>query len=156
MTRQQLTAKKLLSSQAGFSFVETLIALGVSLIVMSGLVIGTYFIRKMSNTVQIRSTEEKQITQIIENIRSSVEKYQITYDDTEDARNKLLDIAVLPMAWNATTVTSKDLCKDCPGRFGFVIQPFQGMRGLYVVTVRLTHTDWAEVSKDFQFVVSVR
>lgn len=145
-----------LRSQRGFSIIETLVAVAVSLIVMSGLLVGAFYIRKMSSSVQVRSTEEKQIAQVIENIRSSVENYQVTYDASETAREAALQIKNLPMAWSSDVITTVAACKDCPGRFGFVIQPFEGMRGLYIVTLRLTHREWTEGAKDYQFVVSVR
>ncbi|MBX2993918.1 MAG: type II secretion system protein [Bdellovibrionaceae bacterium] len=149
-----------LKSQSGFSIVETIVAAAIGIIVISGLITGAYYIRKMSSTVQIRSTEEKQIAQVIENIRSSIETYQITYNDDdatpEDTREAALKIENLPMAWSADVITTAQECKNCPGRFGFVIQPFERMRGLYLVTLRLTHIEWSEGSKDYQFVVSVR
>lgn len=144
-----------LRTQQGFAIVENLLAVAI-------VAIGSYFIltsasvfKQMSTTVETESAEDKQVLQIIENIRSSPESYQIAFIDSEQ-RDLVLGVDKLPMAWSNQVVATAETCPECPGRFGFMMQPFSGMRGLYIVTLRMTHKSWIESYKDFEFVVSPR
>lgn len=65
----------------------------------------------------------------------------------------------MTMAWDVGVQTPVDQCPNCAGRYGFVIQPFEGtgLQGLYLVTLRMTHTSWVgEKYRDYQFVVTTK
>lgn len=144
-------------NQRGFSLVETLVGLGI--MVSSGLAIVTTIlvVRGVGVEIETRSSEEKQIMQIVENIRTAPENFQIAFVTGDQDKETLLKPETLPMAWGNNMVAEASECEGCPGRFGYIVQPFQGMRGLYVVTLRMTHASWKEPTyKDFEFVVSAR
>jgi type II secretory pathway pseudopilin PulG len=140
----------------GFSIVENIVAVGISVVAMAGIVSGLFYMKKMGGEAVLRSTEEKEIIQVIENVRTGIDKYQVTYDTTEAVREKLLALEKLPGAWGPDKISFAKDCPSCPGRYGFIIQPYDTYRGLYMVTVRISHNDWPEKYKDYQFVVSVR
>jgi hypothetical protein len=93
---------------------------------------------------------------VIENMRSAIENFQITYDATPTQKEASLKVENLPVAWSLDLTAPVVDCLKCPGRLGYTIQPFDGMRGLYLVTVRVTHTDWTEAYRDYEFVVGAK
>lgn len=144
-------------NQHGFSIVENLVAL--SLMVTSGLAIMTSIlvVRGVGMEIETKSSEEKQILQIVENIRTSPENYQVAFLTGDLDKEQILRPETLPMAWGNNMVAEASKCAACPGRFGYVVQPFSGMRGLYLVTLRMSHESWKDPNyKDFEFVVSAR
>lgn len=141
--------------QGGFAIVENLVSLVIILMATAALMTAIVVYRKVARSVETQSSQEKQVLQIIENVRTSMENYQISFALGDAERDRLLAVSKLPMAWDAQIVTAKENCGSCPGRFGYVVQPFEGMRGLYLVTMRMTHKDW-HIPKDYEFVVSAK
>ena len=52
------------------------------------------------------------------------------------------------MAWNKfgfkVPVKKCEINKECPrGRYGVVVKPIAGHRGIYKMTVKLTHDEWS-------------
>lgn len=151
----------LISNQKGFSIVEGIAALALITVVGFSFISGVLSLKKISADTGTKNSLYKQINDVIENIRPNVRMYQINFISTDDEREKALDIKKLPMAWGNGFVSTAKQCENCPGRFGFVIQAYPGMKGLYLVTLRMTHKDWAEEQKegdygfmDYQFVVN--
>ncbi|GEM_PF-929922 len=151
--------RSLRKNQQGFSILESLLGLAMITLVGSFFISGTLSMRKVAKESGTKNSLYKQINDIIENVRPNVRMYQINFVQTEQEKNNMLALDALPMAWGNGMLVTKDKCKDCPGRYGFVIQAYPGMRGLYLVTVRVSHKDWAQDTskqkinpKDFGFV----
>ncbi|AHZ85225.1 hypothetical protein Bb109J_c2537 [Bdellovibrio bacteriovorus] len=158
---------KVASNQKGMSILEVLLGLAMITLVGSFFISGILSMKKVAMDSGTKNSLYKQINDVIENIRPNVRMYQINYFTTDKERENALNPGDLPMAWgNGMMSTAKD-CPGCPGRYGFVIQAYPGMKGLYLVTVRLTHRDWAQGEKaavagdaksygyvDYQFVVN--
>jgi type II secretory pathway pseudopilin PulG len=152
---------KHLRNQGGVTLLEILFALGI-------LVVGTYLVvegvnqmESSSRQTRLLSSTEKQINAIVDNIRTSLGSYQITYDASDAVTAKLLDPANLPMAWGPNTVMAVKDCaptKSCPlGRYGFIITPLAGSRGLYTVTLRMTNEEWkGEKFREYKFLATVQ
>ena len=62
----------------------------------------------------------------------------------------------LPLAWNNKLVVPVEKCPSCPGRMGYVAHPVNGIRGMFRVVVRITHTELIKGHKDYEFIVSPR
>lgn len=144
-----------LRGQGGFAIIENLVSLVIILMATGALMSAIMVYRRVAHSVETQSSQEKQVLQIIENVRTGLENYQISFAVGDAERDRLLASSKLPMAWDAEIVTAKENCPGCPGRFGYVVQPFEGMRGLYLVTMRMTHKDW-DIPKDYEFVVSAK
>ena len=148
---------------SGFSLIENLLAIAVVSVVSVGLMGGMIALQKMSTQTHLLTSREKQINDIADNIRVSLETYQINYanqisvtDGSNPDVKDLLDLAKLPLAWdNGVSMTAEE-CTTCAGRYGFVVQPYQSFPGLYLVTMRMTHKTWTEPYRDYVFVVSVK
>ena len=147
-------------NERGATLLEIMFALGI-------LIIGTYLVvegvNQMENSskeTQLLSTTERQINTIVDNIRTSLGNYQITYDPK--AVDTLLALNSLPMAWAPGVVLAVKDCsptKSCPpNRFGFVIVPVAGLgsRGLYKVTLRMTNAEWKEPFREYHFLATVQ
>ncbi|HEY8279619.1 MAG TPA: type II secretion system protein [Bdellovibrionota bacterium] len=150
----------MMRNQRGFTLLEVMFALGI-------LIVGTYLaaegvnqIEDLSKDTRTLSATERQINLIVDNIRTGLGNYQISYDYSREAKEELLDLKKLPMAWAAGVVEEVAKCepkKTCPqGRYGFVVQPVERFRGLYTVTLRMTHKDWKEPYRDYEFLVTVQ
>lgn len=152
---------KLLKNQAGVTMLEIVFALGI-------LTVGTYIVVKgvdnmqdMTRDTRNMSSTERQIAMIVDNIRTSLGQYQINFTYDKKSRDEELELAKLPMEWDAGT--ERPLSEDCKtknqcmgGRYGFVVQPIEQYRGLYMITLRMTHTSWPEKYRDYEFLVTVQ
>jgi hypothetical protein len=142
----------------GQTIVESLVALG--LITFVGLVFfgGLVQLRKTTNDSLLDSATDRQIADIAENIKAGVQKYQVNFNLDKAAVENLLKVENLPMAWDVGVVAEKSQCGRCQGTYGYVIQPYDKYRGLYLVTLRLSHKSWLpnETYRDYNFVVSAK
>ncbi|XGC79882.1 hypothetical protein ACES2L_11130 [Bdellovibrio bacteriovorus] len=156
--------KSILKNQKGISILESLLGMAMITLVGSFFISGTLSLKKVAKESTTKNSLYKQINDVIESIRPNVRMYQINYLGTDQERNNALALDTLPMAWGNGLITTAEKCRACPGRFGYVIQTYPGMKGLYLVTVRLSHKDWAESTSvtnpsafgfvDYQFVVN--
>ena len=155
--------RHLISKQNGQSIVEALVGLGLISVVGLTFTGGMISLRNTTKSAVNLSATERQINDIAENIKSGVENYQVNYnyDDPGSAKNSGEALAVdkLPMAWDNDKTLPRESCPNCPGTYGYIIQPLEAYRGLYVVTLRMTHKDWiakGENFRDYSFVVSAK
>lgn len=160
--------KNLARNQQGMSILEVLLGLAMITLVGSFFISGILSMKKVATDSGTKNSLYKQINDVIENIRPNVRMYQINYFTTDREREEALNPEKLPMAWGNGMMSTKEQCPGCPGRYGFVIQAYPGMKGLYLVTVRLTHKDWAQSVEggtkagpgygyvDYQFVVNAQ
>ena len=145
-----------LSKSSGFSLTEIMISLGILGIVVSVFSFAFYNYTRTSKLSQLKGSSDKQVNDLVEMIRGSIENYQITFDSKLATKEDLLDVKELPMAWDLNYYGRAVDCPTCQGRFGYLIQPNTDFPGLYVVTIRVTHADWPEKFRDFQFVTSAK
>lgn len=141
----------------GFSIIEGVIALSLVSVVVVVFLEGIQQFRTVAFRANVLSSNEKQINDIAENIRSNFQNYQVNFDYTSAKLNQLLALNNLPMAWDLGVNLPVNQCSTCRGKYGFVIQPLDTFRGLYTVTLRFTYQDWgAGVYKDYVFLVSAK
>ncbi|AHI06467.1 hypothetical protein BDW_09835 [Bdellovibrio bacteriovorus W] len=154
-----------LKNNRGLTILESLLGLAMLTLVGSFFISGTMTMRKVARDSGTKDALYKQINDVIENIRPNVRMYQINYSPTDEERAAALALDKLPMAWGNGSIETKETCPGCPGRYGFVIQAYPDLKGLYLVTVRLSHKDWSQQSGavssetqfgyvDYQFVVN--
>lgn len=160
--------KNLARNQQGLSILEVLLGLAMITLVGSFFISGILSMKKVAVNTGTRNALYKQINDVIENIRPNVRMYQVSYFETDEEREEALNPDTLPMAWGDGIISTRDLCPGCPGRYGYVIQSYPGISGLYLVTVRLTHREWARSDEgpdreglgyghvDYQFVVNTQ
>lgn len=157
------TFQSLVNNQKGQTIVESLVGLGLISVIGLAFSGGMVALRNATKTSVVMSSTERQINDIAENIKAGVENYQVNYNfdtaGTTTNLDKALDYQNLPMAWDNEITTSRDNCPKCAGTYGYIIQPLEAYRGLFQVTLRLTHKDWAahgEKYRDYTFVVSAK
>jgi len=142
----------------GYTFIEVLIAMGLLTVVMFSLVGGLVSLKGTSRDSLVLSSSERQVDDVAENIKSGIENYQINFNYKE-SKNTSLALESLPMAWDVGVLTTREECPTCAGSYGYVIQPMEQFRGLYLVTLRMTHKTWkakGETYRDYAFVVSAK
>ena len=127
----------------GFISVEGIITMAVALIVALELLQGISTFRKVSKNIAVSNSKDKEIYEIGESIRMSLDSFQVNYSFDSKDTEKLLDVKNLPMAWDSGIQSTVKECPQCPGRYGFVIRPLEEQRGLYLVTMRLTYQTWS-------------
>lgn len=150
--------KSFIKNQQGQTIVEAIIGFALITIVGLAFVGGMVSLRNTTKGTVILSTTEKQVSDIAENIKSGVENYQVNFSDDSSGEDPL-DPSTLPMAWDSGVSVPKDDCATCAGTYGYVIQPYSNYRGLYKVTLRMTHKAWIENGENFRdyvFVVSAK
>lgn len=131
--------KKLINK--GFSFVELMVAVsifGTFVVIYIGITKNFYLNNK---NVLETTVVNNYVNGIYNNIQSNIELYQVSYDSTSFI-NMTSAAALkqnLPLAWDSQKLSSVSSCPACPGRMGFIIAPIPSYRGLYKLTIRVTH-----------------
>lgn len=149
--------RRLLNRQ-GQTLVEVLVGFGLITVVGAAFTAGMVSLRNTTRDTVVLSSADRQIADIAENIKAGVENYQVDFN-YEDGTSTALAVDNLPMAWDVGISVPKDECEDCAGRYGYTIQPYEAFRGLYKVTLRMTHRTWQakdEPYRDYVFVVSAK
>jgi type II secretory pathway pseudopilin PulG len=150
--------KKLSQNSQGYTFVEVLMAMVLLTIMTFSLVGGMVSLKGTSRDSLVLSASERQVDDVAENIKSGIENYQINFNYRE-GKGIALSLDNLPMAWDIGVLTTREECPQCAGSYGYVIQPMEEFRGLYLVTLRMTHKTWkakGEEYRDYAFVVSAK
>ncbi|MGZ3743819.1 MAG: type IV pilus modification PilV family protein [Pseudobdellovibrionaceae bacterium] len=150
--------KRVLNTTHGYSFLEILLALSILSVVFFAFVGGLTSLKKNSRESLILSSSSRQVDDIAENIKAGMENYQINFN-YNDGKANALSLENLPMAWDIGILTTRQECPNCAGTYGYLIQPMEKFRGLYLVTLRMTHKNWkakGEPYRDYSFVVSAK
>ncbi|WP_413287574.1 type IV pilus modification PilV family protein [Bdellovibrio sp. HCB337] len=150
--------KTAVGNQQGYSLLEVLLAMGLLSIVSFSFVGGLISLKGNTRDSLILSSSERQVDDVAENIKAGIENYQVNFN-YKDGRGEALSLDNLPMAWDIGVLTTRIECPDCAGTYGYIIQPMEQFRGLYLVTLRMTHKSWTargEQYRDYNFVVSAK
>lgn len=153
-----MKSKQVLFNNRGQTLAEALVGLALLSIVFAIFTRAHESLNKMVTSTYTSSETDRLVNEVAENIRTGFENYQINFG-SDDQVQQSLNVNSLPMAWGVGTITTASKCADCPGRYGYVIQPISSSPGLFQVTLRLTHKSWiekGEQSRDYVFVVSAK
>ncbi len=152
---------RILSNQKGVSLIEMMTAIGILAVGVVMVMRGVDSMQDMTKQTRNMSSTDRQVAMIVENIRTSLGQYQVHFNYSADSKSEALDVDNLPMEWSAGV--ERPISNDCrvkkiclPGRYGFIIQPIENYRGLYEVTLRMTHTDWKDKYREFRFLATVQ
>ncbi|UYL08332.1 hypothetical protein B9G69_014920 [Bdellovibrio sp. SKB1291214] len=149
--------KLLIANKKGQGIIESLVALGLISVIGMTFAGGLISLRNTSKKSVMASATDRQIADIAENIKAGVQDYQVNFDYDQQKIDDYLPINNLPMLWDVGMVASKGECPRCEGTYGYIIQPYEKYRGLYLVTLRMTHKSWLpEKFRDYNFVVSAK
>ena len=154
--------EKKIKDQSGVTFIEILITSAILSIMAIGLFSAVNYLQNASKKSVNMSNTDRMISGLLDNVRDNINLYQANFQDSESKdenmklnKEKYLNPDNLPMAWAEAVYTEVKNCPKCPGRFGYIIQPFTGYRGMYLVTVRVKHPDLANGgAQDYEFVVT--
>ena len=157
----------MLGNNKGFTIMEALVGIGLLAIVMVTATQGYDYIKKSQSKMITMNTTENRVNEIIQTVKGNISQQIISFPGstliagsngtilTDSYIDTVLGAADLPMAWSTTTDTKVSECSNCPGRYGYIITPIPDYGGLYLVSIRFTHTEWgAGTTKNFSFVVS--
>lgn len=142
----------------GQTIVESIIGFALISIVGFAFVGGMVSLRNTTRNTVVMSASEKQISEIAENIKAGVENYQINFK-FDEGTSDVLAPDNLPMAWDNGIVSLRSDCPQCAGTYGYTIQPYEEYRGLYKLTLRMTHRAWQQAGeeyRDYFFVMSAK
>ncbi|QLY26993.1 hypothetical protein [Bdellovibrio sp. KM01] len=149
--------KSFLQQSKGQSIVEALVALGLISVIGLAFTGGLVQLRNTSKSSLLASATDRQVSDISENIKAGVQDYQVNFDYDPSQIDTYLALNNLPMQWDVGRVAAKGQCDTCQGTYGYLIQPYEKYRGLYLVTLRMTHKSWLpEKFRDYTFVVSAK
>lgn len=157
-------------NQSGVSIIEVLFASAALMIVFLAALSFANDIKKRSVLISSKRSYVGEYEKIANLIVSDPKLFKISFDPSEKSKCELLDQANLPIAWDHKNVYEVADCPDCPGRVGYIIQPYDTptFRGVYKVTFRMTHTtltkgqtavcDGAEIpdSQQIELIVGLR
>lgn len=136
----------------GFSFLESIIGMAIIVIFAAIYSGGLIQFKKQAERAININAADKEVLAVIESVRQDLGSHKLNFMLGAAGISKELDTAKLPYAWSKFGTMRAEDCPTCLGRYGFTIQPISGFSGLYIVTIRMTHGDWATY-KDFKFVI---
>ncbi|WP_413587400.1 type IV pilus modification PilV family protein [Bdellovibrio sp. HCB274] len=147
----------LLGNRNGQTIVEALVALGLISVIGLTFAGGMVSLRNTSKASLMASATDRQVSDIAENIKAGVQEYQVNFNYDQTKIDDYLPVDKLPMLWDVGRVAERGSCDTCKGSYGYIIQPYEVYRGLYLVTLRMTHESWApDKFRDYTFVVSAK
>ena len=138
--------KCMYTNKKGMSLVEIMIAVALLGIFTTVSYRGVSLWKKDLSTLKRTVTSEDIIANIRKSLATKGAILQVDYTETS-AVKLLSDANNLTMAWSTSgDVLSVAKCGEkCPaGRYGFVVKPVAGARGLYHMTIKVTHAKWKE------------
>ena len=135
-----------INNQSGMTIVEVLLASVALFIVFFAAIEFAVAIKKRTNTVTSQRSYVNEYEKIANLVMADPKLFKISFDPTEKKKCELLEQSKLPIAWDQKNIYDVADCQNCPGRIGFVIQPYDipTLRGVYKVTFRLTHTTFTQ------------
>ena len=138
--------KKLLFNSTGMGLIEAMMAAGMLAIITAGVYKGVDMWTQILSTEKSTSISDGIKTEIIQSFASQAQFMQIDYS-TRSASQILS--GRLPMAWNKfgkkVPVSICEINKECPrGRYGVVVKAVTGHKGIYKMTIKITHDDWSD------------
>lgn len=135
----------------GVSLAELMVASGVLATVVYIFMGSSSFLNEVGKESMTKINVERVAHDLYESMQQNIAQYQVSYESdsffTVVTKNELLKI--LPLAWNERVLTDVENCQSCKGRMGYVVTPLVGYKGLYKLTVRVTHKD-DKVIKNFE------
>lgn len=153
--------KKILRNALGVGMIE--IFIGFALIGTASYLVlnGMDFLNNKKSEADKTASIEYMISGLVESIRANINMEKIDFQAEEKFLNKYnLDEvkASLKMCWVNDGILPGESYPDCPGKIGYVITPLKTgpleLRGLYKVTVRLTHDQlYPGRFKQYEFIV---
>ncbi len=145
--------KKYIHSNKGTSIIEIAIicvVLGVLSLSMLNLFVANL---KEFQRIKFKKNMNHDITNIVEVVRANVIAQKINFDSSEVSKTYELLSNNLPWAWSQNKIYPVAECPDCPGRFGYTIQPIENIRGIFRVTIKITNSNYLESDLIYEFVV---
>ena len=151
----------LMKTQKGFGIIETLVGFAILGAATFAIMNGLDYIEKNKSKTDKNISLENMLSSVVESARSNIimEKVDFQANSTFLSLTNFNDVRdSLKMCWVKDGLIPLADYPDCPGRFGYVVSPFQvgnlQMRGLYQVTIRTTHSQlFPERFKQYTFIV---
>lgn len=152
-----------LRNREGMTLIELLMASAAFSILATAMLAGLSYIFRNQRRVREMTTEDRMVSSLIANIRANLSLYQTNFTpaNSADANGKpyVDDILKdLPIAFSDDVFLPAKECASCPGRMGFVLQPYSNMPNLYKLTMRITHTELygKGVVREYNFIASFK
>lgn len=152
--------KKFFVTQKGFGLVEVMIGFAILGVGTFIALQGIDFIDKKKVLIDREATQEGLLTGLIESIRINIAMEKIDFNAENFLQNTTYDAVhrSLQLCWVHDGIIPLETFPKCPGRIGYVVTPLKmgplELRGLYKVTVRMTHAElYPNSFKQYEFIV---
>lgn len=152
--------KTLIRSQKGLGMVEVLMGFALAGVGAFIILNAVDFLGEKKAIVDKSATMENLMTGLMESVRSNIAMEKVDFQ-SEDFLNHTTYEAVensLKLCWVNDGIIPVEEYPGCPGKLGYVVAPMKAgnmeFRGLYKVTVRLTHKElFPGQFKQYDFIV---
>jgi prepilin-type N-terminal cleavage/methylation domain-containing protein len=146
---------KHLKNQAGFTFMEVMATAAILGVVSYSFIGSNKFLSQSNKDINSKLSVERAALSLYRSIQTNTGAFQVTNRPADFYKminvNELYD--TLPIAWNETGVYDVSECPHCLGRMGYALAPMLQYRGLYTLTIRITHKKLIDGFKDYIFVI---
>ncbi len=130
-----------MNNQKGMSLVELLLASTIVLVSFGATFSFVLGVKKKTENLLNSRSRSVQIQKLAQNILADPKLFRVNFDPSEAEACRALADGDLPLVWDNINVYDKEDCPGCQGKLGFVVQPFPlpSIRGVYLVTIRVSH-----------------
>jgi hypothetical protein len=137
----------------GLTFVEILVTAALIVVVIIAITNSLSLSQNFLTRIRGKRNRDRVVASTLQNVVENVSLFQKNFDTTPNWTNKLLDPAVLPIAWDQNNISTATACPKCPGRMGFIIQPVDNVPGINRLTIRVTHQTLIQGYQDYVFIL---
>lgn len=151
--------KKILNS-SGMSLMEIMIGIGLFGVMTWAFIGGSSYITKQTSNVRSDVSQSRILDSLLMSVRGHAGVYKVNFDPRDFieaiGEEELQNPLRLPLAWNDKVITTIENCPKCAGRLGFIVSPVPSYRGMYKLTIRMTHPSIKKQGlnfKDFDYLI---
>lgn len=138
----------MISNKRGSTLIEVIVAAVIVVIAFVSTMTFVLNVKKNTQTLLSSRSRSLQLQKIAQLILADPKLFKVNFNSSEAAACEDLKKENLPLAWDDNKIDDIANCVGCLGRMGYVIQPFpvQTVRGVYLVTIRVSHPKLTENS----------
>lgn len=135
-----------MKNNKGFTLVEVSVATLLGALVTYAAISYITYLSGLNSRMTLRRIAANTIHSYTENIRYNLSLYQVSFDNSLEKENELLDFKNLPLAISDSTVVPRTECAKvgCQAYFGYIIIPSEFVRNLYQVKMRIWNASGKE------------